>query len=162
MKYLVISLILLLSSCEPQSRGMVPEAETYDSYGEASTDEAAIPAVALMADVSSYLGQTVKIESEIVEVCQFKGCWLTLDTGTGYPIRVEVPRTEAGEYVYTVPKDIGRRRAIVSGTLVEKHLSDSERSHYAEDAGDASALPPPIILQITATGMLIEKHLSTS
>lgn len=52
------------------------------------------------------------------EVCQMDGCWLMLrglDTGDG--IRVNVEQTEAGEYAYTVPTDIGGRYAVAVGSL---------------------------------------------
>lgn len=157
MKYATLVLFLLLSSCQFNSPGMVDAASTYTAYGAEITPEAALPAEALVAELDMYVGRQVKVESEIVEVCQHKGCWLTLDTGLGVPIRVDVPRTDAGAYEFVVPTDIGRRRAIVSGMLIRKALSEEERTHLQEESESGTAIPPTPQLHITATGILVEK-----
>jgi hypothetical protein len=131
----------------------------HDTYGDALTTEGAIPATTVLAEREQYVGKTVKIEGTISEVCQMMGCWLTLQAGDGHNIRVAVPRDEEGNYVYTVPKDISGRHAIVEGTLTEETLDEETQRHLAEEKGEEAPedLEPISELQLTASGVLIEK-----
>ncbi|MFQ5569194.1 MAG: DUF4920 domain-containing protein [Rhodothermales bacterium] len=159
---LILLVALVLGAC--QSEQTADEAAVsdtmYDTYGEAITDEGAVPVQAVVAEREQYLGQAVKLEGTVAEVCQNKGCWLTLQTGDGNNVRVLVPKDEAGNYLFTVPTDISGRQVVVQGTLVEETLSEETQHHMAEDAGEdveADAFQPKTELQLTAHGVLIVK-----
>lgn len=156
--------MLTLAACQSEPTE-VPEAapltaSLYDSYGEEITDEGAVPAQAVVAEIDQYMGQSVKIEGTVSAVCQMRGCWLTFQTYDGNNIRISVPRDEEGEYVFTVPTDISGRRAVVQGTLEEDTLSPEMQQHLAEDAGedvDEEELEPKQELRMTAQGVLVTK-----
>ena len=134
-------------------------ATPYDSYGEAFSAEGAVPVQAVVAERAEYIDQTVTVEGTVAEVCQAKGCWLTLQTGDGNNVRVLVARKESGDYAFTVPTNLSGRRVIVHGTLAEETLLEGTQQHLAEDAGrdvDADALAPKTELQLTAQGVLVE------
>ncbi len=83
-------------------------------------------------------------------MCQKKGCWLALDTGTATPIRVLVPRTDEG-YEFTVPTTLTGQATVV-GTLQTVTLDTATQEHLAED-GDAPADTQE--MQIVATGIRV-------
>ena len=156
---LMLTCTIFLAACQ----GEAPPAETieYDVHGEAFSDEGAVPVEAVAAEPEAFLGQPVKLEGTVAEVCQMKGCWLTLRAGDARLVRIHVPRAEDGSYVFTVPKDLSGQRVVVAGTLTEEDVSDATHQHYAEDAGTAPATDAaPTELQLTATGVLVEKATS--
>lgn len=158
-----LSLALLLGACGAEQADAPAAAAAdviapYDVYGEAFSDEGALPVQAVVAEREQYLGQSVKVEGTVAEVCQAKGCWLTLQTGDGNNVRIHVARKESGDYAFTVPNDISGRRVIVQGTLAEETLLEGTQRHLAEDAGrevNADSLQPMTELQITAQGVLL-------
>lgn len=66
------------------------------------------------------------------EVCQAKGCWMTLYDGTNTDVELMV---RFKDYGFFVPKDIGGRKVIVEGKAFKKVTPVEELRHYAEDAG---------------------------
>lgn len=102
-------------------------------------------------------GQDITVEGTIAEVCQEAGCWLTLKTDDGTPFRVSVPKDEAGEYVYTFPKNVTGVQAQLKGAFSVTEESVETLRHLAEDAGDsaeaiAAITEPKRTLSLTATG----------
>lgn len=151
---------------------------TYDSFGAALSPDEALPILAVSAEKANYIGKQIKIEGQVVEVCQSSGCWLTMDAGDGSLLRIDVPRDSAGVYVYTFPKDISGRRIIVGGTLASGPDATHEHGDHAEggDEGhemdgdhamamdgadeshaEAEARAMTVDLAIVATGALVER-----
>ncbi len=160
--FLILALVLGACGAEQADAPAAAAAEAvspYDVYGEAFSDEGAVPVQAIVAERDEYIGQVVKVEGTVAEVCQMAGCWLTLQTGDGNNVRILVARKESGDYAFTVPKDISGRRVVVQGTLAEETLLEGTQRHLAEDAGrevDEESLAPKTELQLTAQGVLIE------
>lgn len=161
---LLLTGTLLFGACqtEPAQQAETPAAETtvladYTSFGETITPEGAQNVEAVIADASAYVGQDVKLKGTVAEVCQAMGCWFILRASDGQNIRLNVPRDEAGNYVYTVPTDISGRTVIVEGTLEEATLSVEEQQHLAEDAGETLGedIRPVLELQMIPRGVLI-------
>ena len=161
----LLILALVVGACGAEQADAPAAAATdtaspYDVFGEAFSDEGAVPVQAVMAERDQYVGKSVKIEGTVAEVCQMEGCWLTIQAGDGDNVRVLVARKESGEYAFTVPTDISGRRVVVQGTLAEETLLEGTQRHLAEDAGrevDEDTLAPKAELQLTAQGVLIEK-----
>lgn len=160
-----LTLALVLGACsgeyaEVPAAAAVETSSLYDAYGQSFSEEGAVPVQAIVAEREAYLGQSVKIEGTVAEVCQMQGCWLTLQTGEGNNIRIMVARKESGDYAFTVPNDISGRRVVVQGTLAEETVLEGTQRHLAEDAGrevDEDTLTPIAELQLTAQGVLVEK-----
>ena len=78
------------------------DGEAYVSFGDPlliDEDEVvALTPAALTEDLGAYQNTVVRVEGTIAQVCQAKGCWLTLENPTATPIRVLVPRDESGDY----------------------------------------------------------------
>ena len=97
-----------------------------------------------------------KLEGKVSEVCQAKGCWMTLDKGDGSTIRVTFK-----DYGFFVPKDIAGKNVIISGKAYVATTTVDELKHYAEDAGKteeeiAKITSPEKELAFEAEGVLIK------
>jgi len=140
--------LLIAGAC--QSKSSSESDAPVQVYG-ASVEAASARAASEVAAAPSALdGQTVTITGRISSVCQKKGCWLTLDTGTERPIRVLLPRTDAG-YEFTVPTTL-TGQATVTGTLRTVELDAATQKHLAED-GAAPAHAQEV--QVVATGLRV-------
>ena len=143
----LVCIAVMAGACQSESSD--PDT-TVQTYG-ASVDTASARAAGEVATEPSALdGATVTVSGRISTVCQKKGCWLALDTGTAMPIRVLVPRTDDG-YEFTVPTTL-TGQATVTGTLQTAELDTTMQKHLAED-GAASA--PAQEVQIAATGLRV-------
>lgn len=168
---LLLVLALAAGCAEPEVADEATAADDaeYVSYGEPVVLEdgmTALQPAALTSDPLAYDGTVVRVEGTVAEVCKMEGCWLTLANPTATPIRVQVPRDEAGAYAFTFPKDLGAVEAIVEGTVSVDTMSVEMLRHYAEDEGrprsaiNAITEPQPVIA-LTARGALIQVPAAT-
>ncbi len=72
----------------------------------------------------------VKATGKIVECCQKKGCWMTMDLGDGESVHVTFK-----DYGFFVPLNSGGRTAVIEGIARKRMVPVMELRHYAEDAG---------------------------
>ena len=110
----------------------------------------------ILAEPDVYLGQTVLVEGEILEVCPMKGCWMELksDDGEG-KIKIKVKDDEI-----VFPMDAVGDFAVVQGTVYKIELSQEAAvdyyEHLAEEKGeefDPSTITGPMtIYQIKGIG----------
>jgi hypothetical protein len=74
-----------------------------------------------------------KMMATVIDVCQAKGCWMTLDLGTGNKAMVKFK-----DYGFFVPKDISGKNIIVNGFAFVEEVSVDVLKHYAKDAGKST------------------------
>ena len=139
---------VMAGACQPEPSS-APDA-TVQTYGASVDTASARAASEVAADPSKLEGTTVTVSGRISTVCQKKGCWLALDTGTAKPIRVLVPRTDDG-YEFTVPTTLAGQ-AMVTGTLQTVELDAATQKHLEQD-GAAPAQAQEV--QIAATGIRV-------
>ncbi len=167
MKHLfcLLALPLALAACRPEAPpagGAPVQASSggYDVYGAALTAEGAVPVTTLLAAPGEYVGQQVKMEGQVSEVCQARGCWATLVTDAG-TVRIQMPRNEDdSDYLFTLPKDISGRRVVAAGLLEAKTTTAEEQRHYDEDKGAAQpieAYADKTEYLIKPSGVLVQK-----
>ena len=104
--------------------------ETFGATFEATE---VLPAKELLTTYSAAeLSDTVHttLRGRVNEVCQAKGCWMTLAAGGGEEMMVKFR-----DYGFFVPKDISEREVILRGLAYYQVTSVEELRHYAEDAG---------------------------
>ena len=169
-RFLAFFLLLSVGACRPS--GQTSEAPhtpqtseatvAYQVYGESLTPDDALSVESIAAAPSTYVGSTVKVEGTVRQVCQMKGCWLTLEAEAGPDVRIHVPRTGEGEYLYTVPTDLSGRRVVVEGKLEQSTRSEAEQRHLAEDAGGNldGDVQPLLELSMTASSVLVKNGAS--
>ncbi|MEH6657566.1 DUF4920 domain-containing protein [Leeuwenhoekiella marinoflava] len=105
------------------------------------------------------VGDTVKVtfEGPVEEVCQAKGCWMTIDVGAVDPVMVKFK-----DYAFFVPKDLSGKKVVVHGEAFISETSVEEQQHYAKDGGKSEAAIAAITLPkkalgFTASGVKIEE-----
>ncbi|MBK6264699.1 DUF4920 domain-containing protein [Marivirga sp. S37H4] len=70
------------------------------------------------------------LKGTVKEVCQAKGCWMTIDLGEGESMRVTFK-----DYGFFMPKDIAGKEVIFTGLAKYSETDIETLRHYAEDAG---------------------------
>ena len=169
MRLLIPALALALAACatddEPVAVVPTDDSALLDggtAVGEPiAADLAFVSADDLATRADELDGQAVAVEGTVREVCQMKGCWLTLDNAAGETIRVAVPKDADGEYLYTFPMDTAGRPARLAGTVTVEDTDVETLRHLAEDAGEgeeavAAITEPERTIVLTATGAAFE------
>ncbi len=151
--FLTLIVALLAFGCAEEEQQTVTAKEV---YGTSDNSLIPIPAKKVAKTGESYVGEHIAIKGRVVSVCEKRGCWLALDTGSPVSIRIKVPRDDHGEYVYTVPTTINGETVVADGVLFST-LVDSEMSqHLAEDAGETVVDPgSKSELQMVASGIQV-------
>lgn len=106
-----------------------------------------------LADKDSVSGV---VEGTVTEVCQKKGCWMTLEPIEGLaPVSVRFK-----DYGFFMPKTLPGNRVIVDGVARKTEVSVADLRHYAEDAGKtpaeiAAITEPRVEVELMATGVRV-------
>ncbi len=128
-------------------------AQKSEHFGEAFTDAKSVSLKDVLADVGKFSGKTIKVEGEITEVCQAKGCWLVVTDGK------QEMRVKFKDYGFFVPKDASGRKVILEGIVEKKTISEDHAKHIAHESGgkqDPEKIKgPQEIIQMTAAGVEI-------
>lgn len=74
--------------------------------------------------------ENVKVEGTVAEVCQKKGCWMTMQQAGADGMRVTFR-----DYGFFVPKNCSGKSAVIQGTAFLDTTSVEDLRHYAEDEG---------------------------
>jgi len=121
----------------------------YKSFGEKIDENNFITTKEFLSLVNTD-GQNFKVKGVVEEVCQMKGCWMTLKNDQGMNVRV----TFKG-YSFFVPKDISGKEVIVQGFASKELLSEELARHYAEDGGDEYNDRDRSQISFEASGVLV-------
>lgn len=109
------------------------------AYGQEMKYPHAAPVAvsAVLADPSKYEGKTLLISGSVKEVCEAKGCWMSLSD----------PKTNEALFVkFVCPIDDKRlipleaigKPALVEGEVLVKMIDEDEAKHYAAEAGKSA------------------------
>ena len=112
----------LIISCDQSN-------QQYQSYGNEISSLETEDISTLLASVDES-EKTYKVKGVVEEVCQMKGCWMTLKNDNGASIRITFK-----DYGFFVPKDISGREVILEGIAFKEKLEEDVAKHYAEDGG---------------------------
>lgn len=135
---LIILCVLVLNSCknktqEPEKAMDTIEQIEYVSFGkEIITDDAVASSSMATHYKMMQVGDSInsKMIAKVNDVCQAKGCWMTLHLEDGNEVMVKFK-----DYGFFVPKNIADKEVIVNGKAFVSEVSVEEQRHYAEDAG---------------------------
>lgn len=152
MRFVILMLLcsLAVMSCK----------EKYTNFGKEIVPNDAIIAKSMAAHYETMQqGDSInsKIRAKVINVCQAKGCWMTLDMGDKKEVMVKFK-----DYGFFVPKDIAGKEVVINGKAYVKEISVDEQRHYAEDAGKsnkdiAAITTPKRTYSFEADGVLITK-----
>lgn len=151
----------LLVNCE-QKKEIAPEVAKveYAKFGDSISVDGALSTDEMMQKFAELKeGDTleVKFKSEINEVCQKKGCWMTLDLSDDKEAFVKFK-----DYGFFVPKNAQYKEVVVNGKAFVSIESVDVLKHYAKDAGKSQAAidsitKPKVTYSFMADGVLIAK-----
>ncbi|PQA91920.1 DUF4920 domain-containing protein [Chryseobacterium shigense] len=71
----------------------------------------------------------VAVKGKVTDVCEKKGCWLTIQTEDNSQFFVKMK-----DYAFFVPTALKGKTVVLEGTAERKVTSIDEQKHYAEDA----------------------------
>ena len=150
----LIPILFLIISCAQDPQDTKIEADL-EFHGERFELASIIPATELPDLLSEEKTETIRVEGTVIEVCQTKGCWLTLETGTDEHVRITFK-----DYGFFVPKDIAGKHIVLEGHGWLNKTSVNTLRHYAEDAGEpeeviAAITEPKTELYFEASGVFI-------
>ncbi|MEZ4853971.1 DUF4920 domain-containing protein [Flavobacterium sp.] len=133
----------------------------YATFGATITDADALTEAEMLDKYKSLKEGdtiTVKFKSNINNVCQKKGCWMTLDLGNEQESFVKFK-----DYAFFVPMNAQENQSIVEGKAFVSVISVDDLKHYAKDEGKSQAAidsitEPEVTYGFLADGVLIAKQ----
>lgn len=158
MKNFTFFLAILISFTLACGNQMDPKSNTLsdNSFGDNISKKGAISYDELLSELNNTDSLSTKVEGTVSEVCQAKGCWMTIVSDNSD----KVMRVKFKDYAFFVPKDISGRKVIFEGKAYREQTSVDELRHYAEDAGKseteiAAITAPQESYKFMASGVLL-------
>lgn len=161
-KIIVASFVLvsLISCNKKQEESKVEAKVTYASFGDKILADNALSKEDVLAKYKTLKegdSLDLKFATKINEICQNKGCWMTLDLGNDEKAFVKFK-----DYAFFVPMNAQNRDAVVEGKAFIEETTVAELKHNAEDEGKSQASidsikEPKKELKFLAHGVLIAK-----
>lgn len=109
--------------------------DIYGSQVSASAEQAAISPKKLDKKLKTGKKlENVAVKGKVTEVCDKKGCWLTVETDNNEKFFVKMK-----DYAFFVPTALKGKNVILEGSAETKIISVDEQKHYAEDAKKSQA-----------------------
>ena len=162
--FAAITLVLFACSNNEQPEQVTENIEVIvTKHGEEITEEGALTAAEYVAQLQGKDSLETKVMAPIADVCQKKGCWMTLDLGNDVHMRVTFK-----DYGFFMPKDASGRMAYIQGVGRVDTTSVEELKHYLKDAEASqeeidAVTEPEFEYVFEAVGVIIkEEKLTTS
>lgn len=116
-------------------------------YGKPLPEGASTPISQAVDAFDAHAGKPARFSGRIAQVCQAKGCWMTLEDDG------RAARVMFGDHAFEIPKDsVGR--AEVHGVLSRRQLTPAQIKHLEEDS---KGLPvSPVEYRILADGIVLQ------
>ena len=164
MKHFALTAIAALTLFACNTKEEAPEETTelavveYEYYGDSTmTADEAVSATELITFLDGRDSVPVKIAGTIAEVCQKKGCWMSVDLNENESMHVSY------NYEFLLPKNCGGKDFVMQGTAFFDTIPVSHLRHLAEDAGKSEEEINTITeakptLAFLATGVMIKKN----
>jgi len=149
--------LVFFASCENKKTDVNTEiaAASLQYFGDTITQDGAIAADQLAAQMQGKDSLKVKLTATIADVCQKKGCWMNLNLGNDQTMKVSFK-----DYAFFVPKDAAGKNTVIEGVAFTDTTSIADLKHYAEDAGKSKEeiekiTQPEINIGFEAHGVII-------
>jgi hypothetical protein len=152
--------ISVFSACgnhQEETKNETVNDTTLQYFGDSITQEGAIAADQLAMQMNGKDSMKVKLTGKIEEVCQKKGCWMTMNIGNDQTMQVRFK-----DYGFFVPKDASGKTVVMEGFAFTDTVPVAELKHYAEDGGKSKEeiekiTEPEISIAFEANGVIIKK-----
>lgn len=103
-------------------------------FGDSIKSDQIIELASIQTEMKGESKRNMKIRGFVKEICQEKGCWMTMTLDNGDEMRVTFK-----DYKIFVPKDLGGKEVILDGFAYTDTTSVEKLRHYAKDAGKTEA-----------------------
>ncbi len=157
--FVLAVLTIAFTSCKKQEQPEPEIAVTYSKFGQEITPDDAVSQAEMLEKFQNMKeGDTIpiKFKSNILDVCQKKGCWMSMDLEGEKDAFIRFT-----DYGFFVPLDASNQESIVEGRAFLSVVTVDELKHYAKDGGKSqeeidAITEPKITYAIQADGVLIE------
>jgi hypothetical protein len=106
----------------------------------------------LLAAPEEQLGKTVLLETKISKVCQKKGCFFIAQQNA------HTARVSFRDYGFFIPTDSSGKTVLLSGELVEKHMTQAQADHFSSDIkSESEVLKAGKVYEIVADAIQIPR-----
>mgnify|MGYP003523837250 CR=1 FL=1 len=130
MKKFFFTLVITGFACIANAQPPAGEAKPGEWYGEKVSAEGALNINDVVKKVNGGAEfPEVKVKAKVVEVCEKKGCWITLELENGQTAMVKMK-----DYGFFLPMAAKGKTVVIDGEVKLKTTSVAELKHYAEDA----------------------------
>lgn len=117
----------------PEGNALV--GDTYGAQVSAKAEKSAITPAKLEKKLQKEKKvENVAIKGKVTDVCDKKGCWLTIETEDKDKFFVKMK-----DYAFFVPTALIGKNVVLEGNAETKVISVDEQKHYAEDAKKSQA-----------------------
>jgi len=129
----ILLIFVLLIACQQEGNKNISE-----TFGSEVTIEKPVSLAEVYASPDKFEGKEIRIDGEISQVCQHKGCWIKMTDGDKELI------VRFKDYGFFVPKDAATSKVTIQGiftTEADKHVmeeasSQKEGDHEGHQHGD--------------------------
>ena len=157
----VLLLSMALIGCQPAPEQPETPPMELAQYGEALSLTETTSINDILANPKAFVGQKVRIEGRIKDVCPMEGCWIEVENEDG--TKSLTVKVNDGEIVFK-PESTGKH-AVAEGEVYAIELTHenaiSYMAHLAEEKGEAfdstSVTGPMTIYQIKGVGAEVEE-----
>ncbi len=144
------------SSSDGEDQTSVESKDDGKHFGETIDDSATMTYDEMISKFTGTDSIPAKVVGKVSEVCQKKGCWMTIESESGG----ESMMVRFKDYGFFVPKDIAGRNVVMQGYAFKEVTPVDELRHYAEDAGKTkeeieAITEPKEELKFLASGVLL-------
>ena len=153
----LLALVVVLAACNTSKQGNAAAVPAGDTFGTAFQPKTILPFADLSKKVAEGDSLHTTVRGTVAEVCQVKGCWMTITEANGEEMMVRFK-----DYGFFMPKDISGKEVIMNGQAFFRVTPVDELRHYAEDAGKSEAeiaaiTQPKRELSFLADGVILVK-----
>lgn len=139
MNRIILSVIALafLAACNNKPKTELHSVENVKGiavYGDSVTNDNVIELASVQTAMKDEKKMDMKIKGKVKEVCQEKGCWMTMTLDNGEEMRVTFK-----DYKIFVPKDLGGKEVVLDGFAYTDTTSVEKLRHFAKDGGKTEA-----------------------
>lgn len=130
------------------------------TYGQGLSGTEVVKISELLDNPDGYVGQTVRVEGLVTDVCPKRGCWIEIASDREF----ETLRLKVDDGVIVFPLDAKGKRTVAEGVFTKIELTPEQAlqhaRHLAEERGEAfdpsaAGELPTVMYQIQGKGAVI-------
>ena len=128
--------VTIVAACNTEPKTFLHSTKNVSGtvFGDSITDANVFDLATMSAAMKNETKKDMKIRGIVNEVCQKKGCWMTMKLSNGDNMRVTFK-----DYKIFVPKDLSGKEVVLEGFAYADTTSVENLQHYAEDAGKSKS-----------------------